>query len=193
MSDSQKITTSISILVVLVALGLLGVRGGAIALIALLVGTGLLVKIRFKPSANDMRLCLITAVVFAVAWIGTYSYVISTWESGEVVELAIDTEEAVHTARLWVMDVDDREIVYYDAQPVAAKSLLAGKPLQFTRGGEVTTRIPKARLVNDVPEDEAGLVLETMGTKYGDRNKAATIYYIMIGSPHDRISLVVDL
>lgn len=33
------------------------------------------------------------------AWVGTLYYVISTYESGEVAELAIDTGNGAHTAR----------------------------------------------------------------------------------------------
>ena len=120
-------------------------------------------------------------------------YVISTWESGEVVELAIDASSGVHTARLWVLDVGAHPLVYYEAEPEVGQSLLAGKPLQFTRAGKVSTRVPKARRVDDVPEDESSRILAAMEAKYADQNSAAVIYYLMVGSPRDRVALVANL
>jgi hypothetical protein len=168
-------------------------RGGLIAAALLLIGIALLVKARLKPARTDLGLCVGLAAIVASTWIATFQYVISTWESSEVVELAIETGEGTHNARVWVMDIGEHPVVYYDAPPRAAKALLEGKPLQLTRAGEVSTRIPEATEIELLPEDEAIEILEAMEAKYGDRVDAADIYYLMLGRPWDRIALVATL
>lgn len=190
--DRQKVAASTVVLVMAAALVLAVDRGGLIAWGTLVVAAGLLVKIWRQHTSLDLMLSVGLAVVPVLLWVATLNYVISTWESGEVVELAIPIEDGTHTVRLWVLDIGPHPLVYYDAEPKVAISLLAGKPLQFTRAGEVSTRIPKARRVETLTEDETNLILEAMATKYGDRNSAADLYYIMLGRAQDRISLIAE-
>jgi len=190
---SSKAAFFIAALTTSVALVLLLDRGGLIAWGAFFSGVVLLAKIGLKPSRVDLGFSVGLATISVLAWIGTLYYVISTWESGEVVELNIDTSEGEHTARLWVLDNGGDPIVYYDAEPEVAKFLLAGKPLQFTRAGEVSTRVPRATQAEALPEGEANRILEAMETKYGDRNEAAGIYYSLLGRSRDRVALVVSL
>lgn len=168
-------------------------RSGLIAWATLVFGIALLIKIWLKPSRSDPGLGLGLAAVATLAWAGTFHYVISTWESGEVVELAIDTDSGTHTARVWALDMGEDPVIYYDAGEEAAESLLAGRPLQITRGGEVSTRIPDAKRVEELPEAEANRVFEAMVAKYGDRVDAADIYYLMLGRAGDRIAVVARL
>lgn len=168
-------------------------RGGVLAWATLLVGAALLAKIWFKPSRIDPGLSVGLAAVSAMAWVGTFYYVISTWESGEVVELVIDASNGAHTARVWVLDIGEHPLVYYDAEPEVAKSLLEGRPLQLTRAREVSNRIPEATRVDTLPVDEANRIFETMVNKYGDRVGAADIYYSMLGRSRDRIAVVAKL
>ena len=168
-------------------------RVGVVSIVALLIGLGLAAKVWFRPGKNDLLLSIVLVAIPIIAWFGTVQYVIATWESGEVVELVIDTEAGPHTARLWVMDMGEHPTVYYDAEPDAAASLLAGKPLQFTRAGETTTRTPVATRVEDLPEAEARQVLSAMQEKYGDRNDAATIWYLMLGQSQKKVPVVVNL
>lgn len=193
MLKSRRIAFFIAGLSTVVALILVVDRGGLIAWGALVIGVALLVKVWLKPSKLDLGLTVGLVTIPVLAWFGTFYYVISRWESGEVVELAIDTSNGAHTVRLWVLDIGAYPTVYYDAEPEVAKSLLAGKPLKFTRAGEVSTRIPKTTKVDALPEDEANLVLEAMETKYGDRNGAAVLYYALLGTPRDRVPVVVNL
>lgn len=193
MLNSRRIALLILVLTSVVALFLVVDRGGLIAWGALVVGVALLAKIWLRPSRLDLGLSCALVTISVLAWFGTHYYVISTWESGEVVELSIDTSNGPHTVRLWVLDIGAAPLVYYDAEPEVAKSLLAGKPLRFMRAGEVSTRIPKASQVDALPEDRANLVLEAMETKYGDRNNAAIVYYVMLGRSRDRVALVANL
>lgn len=178
---------------VLGGLILLVERGGAIAWSASIFGIALLVKIWRKPARRDLVLSLGLAGISILTWLGTHYYVITTWESGEVVELTIHTEQAPHTVRLWVLELGSEPVVYYDAEPQVANSLLAGKPVQFSRGGEVSSRIPQATRVDALQEAEANEVLEAMNAKYGARNNAAFIYYALLGRARDRVALVVKL
>ena len=191
--NSRTIAGLIAGLAALVATILLLDRGGLLAWALLSIGIALVAKIWLKPAQVDLKLALGLTAVLALAWVGTLYYVISTYESGEVVELAIDTNEGAHTARLWVLDIGADPTVYYDAEPHVAESLLAGKPLQFVRAGEVSTRTPKATPVDVLPEDEANMILEVMGTKYGSRMTAVDVYYLLLGRPRDRVALVANL
>jgi hypothetical protein len=180
-------------LTIAVAAMLLADRGGLIAWGTLFMGVALLAKIWLKPSGLDPGLSVGLATIPVLVWFGTWYYVISTWESGEVVELAVDTSNSVHTARVWVLDIGALPLVYYDAEPEVANSLLAGKPLQFTRAGVTGTRIPRAIPVDALPEAEANQIFEAMVAKYGDRVGAADIYYLMLGRSRDRVAVVASL
>ena len=193
MLKSRRIAVFIAGLTTVVALLLVVDRGGVIAWGTFVLGGALLAKIWLKPSKSDTGWSVGMAIIPALAWVGTLYYVITTYESGEVVELAIDIGSDTHTARVWVLEIGADPVVYYEADPEVADSLLAGKPLQFTRAGEISTRIPNAELVDSLPEDEANRVLEVMGAKYGDRMTAADVYYVMLGSPRDRVAVVVTL
>lgn len=193
MLKSRRIAFLIAGLTTVAALMLVVDRSGLIAWGTFLIGVALLAKIWLRPSGRDVGLSVGLAVIPVLGWIGTFYYVIATWESGEVVELTIDTGNGTHTARVWVLDVRGYPVVYYDAEREVANALLAGRPLQFTRAGEVSTRIPSATRIEALPEDEANLILEAMGAKYGERMAAADIYYLMLGRSRDRVAVVADL
>lgn len=175
------------------ALALLAYRGGLIAGAALLLSVALLAKSRYRPAQQDLPLSIGLAALAVLAWMGTHQYVISTWESGEVVELVIDTAAGPHVARLWVLDLEEDPVVYYDAPPEVAQALLSGTPVQLTRNGSISTRVPEAVRVDDVTDERGARILEAMTVKYGDRNDAATLYYLLLGSPGDRIELLAAL
>ena len=195
MNTSQKIALVIAALTILIAVVVVIDRGGLIAWSTLILGIALAAKLIFRPSQGkrEIVLSIALAIIPALLWVGTVQYVISQWESGEVVELTIETDQGAHTARLWVLDINDQAVVYYDADPAAAHALLAGRPLQFSRGDQVSTQIPQATRVDDLPEGQANQILATMQTKYGALNSAATVWYVMLGSPGDRIPVVVYL
>jgi hypothetical protein len=191
--NSRSVAVFIAALTAVIAVILLIDRGGLIACGTLAIGIALLAKIWLKPSDHDLALSIGMVTIPVLAWVGTFYYVISTWETGEVVELYIDTDSGDHTARVWVLDIGTYPLVYYDAESEVAKSLLAGKPLQLTRAGEVSTRIPKATRIDVLPEAESNLIFEAMENKYGDRVGAADIYYLMLGRSRDRVAVVAKL
>lgn len=192
-SNSKRTVLTVVGLIALAMLALSIYRGGLIAWIGLMASVGLLGKILFKPARVDLGLAAGLAIVLLLAWFGARYYVISTWESGEVVELAIDTGEGTHVARLWVLEVSEHPVVYYDAEPLVAQALLDGKPVQFTRAGDVSTRIPKAVLADTLPEAEANRIFDAMLSKYGSRNDAADVYYGLLGRLRDRVAVIVEL
>tara|TARA_R110002073_G_scaffold18215_2_gene67747 strand:+ start:214 stop:807 length:594 start_codon:yes stop_codon:yes gene_type:complete len=189
----RKIAGLVAGLTAATGLILLVTRGGLIAWAALFIGALLLTKIWLKPSKYDLAMSSVVAIVLVSSWIGTFYYVISTFESGEVVELQIDTENGLHIARVWVLDIGAHPIVYYDTEPAVVESLLAGTPIQLTRSGETSTRIPEATLFDELPEDEANQIFEVMGDKYAERNEAVEVFYSMLGSPRNRIDVVARL
>lgn len=193
MSSTRLPAALVAGTVTVLALLLLIDRGGLIAGSAFIGAGAMLAKLWFKPSANDLWFGAALATILVAAWAGTHYYVISKWESGEVVELTIDTSTGAHTARLWVMDVGRDPVVYYDAEPEVANSLLAGRPVRFTRAGEASIRIPKAKRVDALPADEANLILEAMTSKYAKLNSAAVIYYAVLGRSRGRVALVARL
>ena len=178
---------------IVIAVFVLSERNSLIALTALLSGVALFIKTRLRPSKPDLLLSIGIAAVAVLAWLGAWLYVVSTYESGEVVELIMDTNKGNHTARVWVFELGSDSFVYYDAEPHVAESLLMSKPLQFQRGGNTSTRVPEAIEVDLLPEEKADEVFTAMQSKYGNRMYAADIYYLLIGTPRDRMALVVNL
>lgn len=186
---------AIGVAVVLVlATGLVALeRGGVLAWAGAVIGAVLLVKFLALPSKWDSRLSITTMLLWGVAWAGTLYYVVSTWESGEVVELAIDLPTGTHAARLWVLDPGDSPLIYYDAPRAVAEALLSGTPVAFTRGGTTSVKQPEARLVEQVSEEEASAIFALMSEKYGDRNAATDVYYALLGRSRSRVPIVVRL
>lgn len=189
----QNTALILAALITVAALALVVDRGGLIAWVACILGALLFARLWLRPGSPGLWLSISLACVTALAWLSVFYYVIFTYESGEVVELAIDTSDGIHTLRLWVLDVGTEEIVYHDSAPKVATSLLAGTPLKFTRRGVVSQRLPKARMVESLPEAEANSLLESMNKKYGSRTNAAYLYYVLLGLPRDRVPLVVNL
>ena len=183
------------IVALFVGLAIAGVvlRGGLIAWVAATLSALLLLKTWRRPAKIDTALAVGLVSVSVLAWVGTWFYVVSVWESGEVVELAIDTPDGVHTARLWVMDVGPNPVVFYDAEPRVARALLSGRPLGFTRAGKQSSRIPHASEAETLSEARSQEVLGAMAEQYGQRNSAATVYYLLLGRLRHRVALVVEL
>lgn len=183
----------IAVLATLAGLYLVFSHNGLIAWFALLGGVLLLGKIWRRPTERDLALSLGLILVPVLLWAGTYYYVISSWESGEVVELEIQTSNGSLTARLWVMDIGPHPVVYYDALPEVAQSLLAGHPLRFNRAGQISIRVPQATPVEALGEEQANRIMSAMQNKYGALNDAAVLYYLMLGRAADRVALVATL
>ena len=193
MTNSRTIAVFIAGLTSIIALLLLINRGGLIAWCALIFSVALLAKIHLRHSDLDLGISIGLATIPVIMWYMTLYYVISTYESGEVVELDIDTENGTHAARLWVLEIDNELLVYYDAEPDVANALFDGRPLRFTRDGKESARIPEATRADSLSDDDAESIASAMNTKYGRRVFASSVYYLVLGRPRDRIALVVKL
>lgn len=160
----------------------------------LLLGAGLLLKFWIRPAQTDLPLSLTISTVWALAWAGIFYYVISIWETGEVVELIVETPSGSHTARTWIMEDSGVLILYYDSPMLVAEALLAGAPLVVMRGH---TPLPFVRYtalrVDDMPEAEVREVLDLMSEKYAERNSAADVFYGFLGRSRDRTGVVVEI
>lgn len=184
-----KITTSMWLIV---GLYLVVERGGILAWSGVIISVFLLTKLFARPTPIDLTLVLGSLLVWALAWAGTKTYVISTWESGEVVEMTIPTTTGLHTARTWVLDLDDTAVIYYDAEPEIVAALSSGTPVKLTRNGEARSLEPKATPVDDVPPEQMTRIFDLMNEKYGEQNRATEIYYSMLGRSRDRIAVIVS-
>lgn len=186
-----------AVVAVVLAAGLLAAAGGlAVDRGGLLAwaGVGLAALLALKawrwPSPRDTLLAVATIGAWVLAWGATWRYVVTTWESGEVVQLDI---AGGHSARVWVFDLDDGPAMYYDAPPKAAGRLLAGAPLTMTRGGEVRDACADAARVQDLPAAQVADVLQRMDTKYAAASRATGVFYAVLGGRRDRVGLLVRL
>lgn len=128
-----------------------------------------------------------------MAWAGTTYHVLSTWESGEVVELGIQTPSGTHTARVWVLESEGALVLLYDAEPEVAEALMRGNPINMERRGHVSLMRPVARRMDDLPEDEVNRVFQLMDEKYGYRNRATDVFYRFLGRERNRVVMIVQL
>ncbi len=173
----------------LVAAALLVVeRGGLLAWTGVVLGPLLLLKAALRPAPRDVILSIVLLGIWAASWGIAWSYVRSTWESGEVVQLEIAGE---HVARVWVIDTSDGAVMYYDAPPDVATSLLGGARLSVTRDGQVTHACAAAKPVDRMREDELQALFDRMLEKYEGRNTATDVYYVVLGVERDRVGLVI--
>ena len=188
---------AVAVAFLLLAAGVLLIyqRNGVLAWLGLLLGAGLLLKFRIRPSKNwDLSLSLAISTLWTLAWAAIFYYVISTWETGEVVDLIIETPSGGHTARTWIMEEPNALMLYYDAPTLAAEALISGAPIVVMRDNEpLSFKQYTAVRVDDMSEDEINQVLDLMSRKYGERNAAADIFYGFLGRSRDKIGVVVEI
>lgn len=189
----KAIPFAVSLFLMLVSTYLIFERNGILAWLGVLLGAALLAKLFLKPSKGDLILTFAVTSLWTIAWAGIFYYVISTWETGDVVEVTIATADGDHTARTWILEGPDTLMLYYDAPDDAANALLNGAPLIVTRAGEA---IPfndyTVQRQDEMTEAEINRVFELMATKYGDRVAAADIFYGFLGRARNRVGIVVQ-
>lgn len=190
----RTIAIIVSVLMTLSGLVLFIDRGGVLSLVGLIIGSTLLFKTLLRPSKLDIWLCVGAAAIWGLIWVGTLYYVINTWESGEVVELAVDTPDGTHTARVWVLDTDKALVLYYDAEPNIAEAMLSGRRITVTRDGQVVNFThSNVRSTEDISQEEMDSIFQMWTDKYGARNEATDVFYQMLGRSQDRIAVVIKL
>ena len=69
-----------------------------------------------------------------------------------------------HTARVWVIDVREGPVMYYEAPPDVAEQLLEGAPLSMTRGDRVSSACAAASRVEEIPEEELQNLIDRIGS-----------------------------
>ena len=165
-------------------------RGGLLAWVGVVLGALLLLKILRRPSPRDAVLSLAALGIWAISWGAAWSYVVSTWESGEVVVVDVAGE---HTARVWVLDQSDGPLMYYDAPPDVAGRLLEGAPLSMTRNGHTRHECASASRVEDLPEEQLQELIGQLEEKYAGRNTATVVFYSVLGGRRDRVGVLIRL
>ena len=124
--DRFKWVIQLATLGLLIVAGYLVVqRGGLLAWSGVIAALLLLIKQRARPSRTDMFVVLGFTLLWTASWAAAWSYVRSTWESGEVVELSLPVSDEIQTARVWILDADGGPVMYYDAPPRIGEALLA--------------------------------------------------------------------
>jgi len=169
-------------------------RGGGLAWLGLLLGAGLLVKAWRRPSARGPLIGLSIVTIWVLAWPAVFYYVISTWETGEVVELSIRTINGEHTARTWIMESPDSYILYYDAPKKVARALIANTELKISRDGVIADFVEySARPVGTLSLQKREQVTDLMSSKYGNRNTSTDIYYGFLGQSKSKTGVLIEI
>ncbi len=153
-------------------------------------GRGATLKAAFRPAPRDAVWAVAALVLFGVAWGTVWFYVVSTWESGEVVQLTLADN---HVARVWVLDTEAGPAMYYDAPPRVAELLLASAPVTMTRNDGDVQGCARASRVEALPEARVQQLLGRMQTKYAHRNTATAVYYALLGVRRNRLGLVIEI
>ncbi len=193
MSQHRVMAMVAAVLFTATCLALTVDRGGIIAWAGQVVGVALLLKVWIRPDDRDVALSLAVAAGWALIWAGTTYYVLSTWESGEVVTLGVETPDGTHTARVWALDAEDALVLLYDAPPEIAEALLQGGPVTLERGGQLSVEHPVARPMDDLPQDEVDAIFALMEQKYAELNRATDVFYGFLGRRRDRVVVIVTL
>lgn len=192
--EKSKIGMQLVTLGLLITSGyLVYLRGGILAWSGLVAALLLLAKHFARPARTDVFVALGFTVLWAASWAAAWGYVRSTWESGEVVEIGVRVSAEIHTARVWILDVDGEPLMYYDAPPQVAHALLASAPMTIERGDENMAGCADATAVGDLSGEELAGVLGVMEAKYQERNRATDVFYSVIGVERDRIGLVLRI
>lgn len=190
--DNLSIVVRLAACLLLVTSGtIVHLRGGALAWLGLVLASLLLTKHFVSPSRIDVFLALGITVLWAASWAAAWGYVRSTWESGEVVEISIRLSDELLTARVWVLDVDDQWMMYYDAPPRIGQALLNDAPITVKRGNKTAEGCADATLVSDLPTEERDRLLASMEAKYEAQSLATTVFYGVLGGRKDRIGLAL--
>ena len=168
-------------------------RGGILAWLGLVAALLLVAKHLRRPSHTDVFIALGFTVLWAASWAAAWGFVLSTWESGEVVDIGVQVSDEIHTARVWILDVDGEPIMYYDAPPKVGHALLADAPMTIKRGDVMLTGCADSISVADLSGEELAAVLGVMEEKYQERTRATDVFYSVIGVERDRIGLVLRI
>lgn len=193
-SLSSAIPVAVAFLVLAAGAVLIYQRGGVLAWVGIFLGAGLFLKFLLRPSNWDLPLALTMSALWAFAWLAVFYYVISTWETGEVVELTIQAPSGSHSARTWILEAPSALILYYDAPIEVAGALLSGAPLAVMRDDKplVIHQYTAVRL-DDMPEDEINQLFDLMSKTYGERNAATDVFYRFLGRSRDKAGVVIEI
>lgn len=190
---SRVIVAVIASLLLAVGIFLIYERGGILTWLGLILGSTLLLKSWLWPARRDLPLCLALAASWLLAWPAIFYYVISTWETGEVVALTIETPQGDYRARTWILEETNVSILYYDASTAAANALFSNSPIEVLRGGQpLSFDRYEANRIDDMPPDKVERLFALMLDKYGERNAATDFYYGFLGRSRDRIGVVLE-
>jgi len=190
---NRLVALSVAVLLLVASIFIILQRGGTLAWSGAVVALLLMVKAWIWSSSRDAQLTVFVLAFWGLSWVAIWQYVKSVWESGEVVEITVDTPSGPHAARVWVLDVDGEPTMYYDAPPVIAQQLLKGAAVTMTRNGTEVDGCANASRVSDLSQDVVAAFSLRMEEKYQARNNATGIFYTFLGGRRDRIPILLRL
>lgn len=189
----NKTSIAITSVMLLSALFLIWFRGGLLSWAGLGISIAVLVKLTIKPNSSDIKLCLGGLVTWGAGWGFAAYLVFSGWESGEVIELLIETEEGSSIARTWIVDSDETPVMIYVTNMATIKALQSQEPVLLTRDGKQTQRRPYLTLAEEADADYLNNIYSLIEDKYGSSNNSTTIYFQWMGSPRNREIAIIEL
>jgi len=190
---NRLVASSVAVLLLVTSSFIILQRGGILAWSGAVVALLVIVKAWLWPSSRDAQLTVAVLAVWGLAWVAIWQYVKSVWESGEVVEIRVDSPSGSHVARVWVLDLDGEPAMYYDAPPNIAQQLLEGAAVTMTRNGTEVDGCANTSRVSDLSQDVVAAFSVRMEEKYQARNNATGIFYTFLGGRRDRIPILLRL
>ena len=192
--NKKLIAAIIAGLISLLGIVLIWQRGGIFAWIFSITGALLLIEIVIRSRTTMLKRTVVTACTLTALWLLTYGSIIGIWETGEVVELNIDTGSEEHQVRVWLLDINDNIEIFYDAEPDVAEFLLNEPKVSLVRNDQ-TLEFLKVEIstLETAPAEKMNQIFELWNEKYGSRNLATPIYSLMFGRAKDKVALILTL
>lgn len=168
-------------------------RGGLVAYGALVLFAVVLAKCLLAAGKWDLRLSIGALVVTIAALGASIALVYTTWESGEVIELRINTDTGIHSVRTWIMDDDGVPTVIYDLDPFVLEQMTRHPEVSVTRRGTVRGYRAQAVTLGQADADLVERISRLMDVKYRDETWATDVFYIMLGREAGREVAIIRL
>ncbi len=192
---TKRLTPALMLAVILILAFtiIIAIRGGLVFWAALLMTAAWAVKTVMRPGGRDLAGVMSIGVLAAISWAGISAWVFSTWESVEVVTVAVPMEGGEQTVRTWIMDEREHPWIIYDADANVADALLAGANISVTRDGITTPYAVDVSLYDEMTPEESAPLFDEYLAKYGEVDFINNVFYGLLGRKRGRVVLILEL
>ncbi len=192
---TKRLTPALMLAVILILAFaiIIAIRGGLVFWAALLMTAAWAVKSVMRPGGRDLAGVMSIGVLAAISWAGISAWVFSTWESVEVVTVAVPMEGGEQTVRTWIMDEREHPWIIYDADANVADALLAGANISVTRDGITTPYAVDVSLYDEMTPEESAPLFDEYLAKYGEVDFINNVFYGLLGRKRGRVVLILEL